>query len=46
MEDLEFLEGARTVDVTGGMAGKLGELLELARKGTPSEIINAGKEYY
>ncbi|HHT19808.1 MAG: isopentenyl phosphate kinase [Euryarchaeota archaeon] len=44
MEDLEFLEGARTVDVTGGMAGKLGELLELARKGTPSEIINAGKK--
>lgn len=44
LEDLEFLEGARTVDVTGGMAGKLGELLKLASKGTPSEIINAGKK--
>ena len=44
LDDLEFLEGARTVDVTGGMAGKLGELLKLASKGTPSEIINAGKE--
>jgi isopentenyl phosphate kinase len=26
------------------MAGKLEELLELASKGTPSEIINAGKK--
>ncbi|MCC7551768.1 MAG: isopentenyl phosphate kinase family protein [Methanobacterium sp.] len=42
MDDLEFLEGARTVDVTGGMAGKLKELLDLAEIGTESEIINAG----
>lgn len=44
MEDLEFLEGARTVDVTGGMAGKLRELLELAEIGTESLIINAGSK--
>lgn len=41
LEDLEFLEGATTVDVTGGMAGKLKELLLLAEKGIESEIINA-----
>jgi len=44
LEDLKFLEGARTVDVTGGMAGKLAELLELADKGIESEIINADCE--
>ncbi|MFA0833843.1 MAG: isopentenyl phosphate kinase [Methanobacterium formicicum] len=44
MEDLKFLEGARTVDVTGGMAGKLTELLELAGKGIESELINVGCE--
>lgn len=44
LEDLEFLEGAQTVDVTGGMAGKLQELLELAKRGIESEIINAGTE--
>ncbi len=44
LEDLEFLEGARTVDVTGGMAGKLAELLRLAESGIESEIINAGTE--
>jgi isopentenyl phosphate kinase len=40
-EDLESLQGARTVDVTGGMTGKLKELLELAEMGIQSEIINA-----
>lgn len=44
LSDLEFLEGARTVDVTGGMAGKLKELLELAGEGIQSEIINADCE--
>ena len=32
------------VDVTGGMKGKLEELLELADRGTESVIFNAGKE--
>jgi isopentenyl phosphate kinase len=41
LEDLESLQGARTVDVTGGMTGKLTELLELAEIGIESEIINA-----
>lgn len=41
LEDLEFLEGARTVDVTGGMAGKLTELIHLTEIGIESEIINA-----
>ena len=41
LEDLEFLEGSRNVDVTGGMAGKLQELLKIANKGIQSEIINA-----
>ncbi|WP_281774320.1 isopentenyl phosphate kinase [Methanobacterium formicicum] len=44
LEDLQFLEGAQTVDVTGGMAGKLAELLELAEKGIESELINVGCE--
>lgn len=44
LEDLKFLEGARTVDVTGGMAGKLSELLELAEKGIESELINVSCE--
>jgi isopentenyl phosphate kinase len=41
LEDLESLQGARTVDVTGGMTGKLKELLELAERGIESKIINA-----
>jgi isopentenyl phosphate kinase len=41
LEDLESLQGARTVDVTGGMTGKLRELLELAERGIESKIINA-----
>lgn len=44
LEDLQFLEGAQTVDVTGGMAGKLAELLELAEEGIESELINVGCE--
>ncbi len=37
-------EGSINVDVTGGMKGKLLELIELAELGVESEIINAGKE--
>ncbi|GAB4310571.1 MAG: isopentenyl phosphate kinase [Methanobacteriaceae archaeon] len=43
LEDLELIEGASAVDVTGGMGGKLKELLILAQKGIESEIINANK---
>ena len=37
------LEGSTHVDVTGGMAQKIQELLELAHCGIPSQVINAGK---
>ena len=36
-------EGSLNVDVTGGMQGKLKELLELAEIGIESEIINASR---
>lgn len=39
--DLELLDNTQNVDVTGGMGGKLEELLELANIGVESEIINA-----
>lgn len=42
-EDL-MAEGSLNVDVTGGMNGKLTELIELAELGVESEIINAGKK--
>jgi isopentenyl phosphate kinase len=42
-EDL-IAEGSLNVDVTGGMNGKLTELIELAELGVESEIINAGKK--
>ncbi|MGB9937880.1 MAG: isopentenyl phosphate kinase [Methanobacterium sp.] len=42
-EDLKT-EGSLNVDVTGGMHGKLQELLELAEMGVQSEIINAERE--
>jgi len=45
LEDLELIEGASAVDVTGGMGGKLKELLILAQKGIESEIINANKPH-
>lgn len=44
-EDL-IAEGSLNVDVTGGMNGKLTELIELAQIGVESEIINAGKENF
>lgn len=46
LEDLELIEGASAVDVTGGMGGKLKELLILAQNGIESEIINANKPNY
>jgi isopentenyl phosphate kinase len=42
--DLESAEGTQTVDVTGGMGGKLSELIELAKIGIESEIINASHD--
>jgi isopentenyl phosphate kinase len=36
-----LLAGSREVDVTGGMAGKVGELLELAVGGTVSYVVSA-----
>ena len=41
IEDLETLEGTTNVDVTGGMVGKIKELLYLADLGIESKIINA-----
>lgn len=43
LDDLEFIEGATTADVTGGMGGKLLELIKLADLGIESEILNAAK---
>jgi isopentenyl phosphate kinase len=40
----EAIGGSTGVDVTGGMKGKLLELLHLADKGTNSIIFNAGKK--
>ena len=40
---IELMSSKETVDVTGGMEGKLRELLELADLGVESEIINANK---
>ena len=44
-EDL-MAEGSLNVDVTGGMSGKLTELIKLAQLGVESEIINAGKKNF
>ncbi|WP_298501694.1 isopentenyl phosphate kinase [uncultured Methanobrevibacter sp.] len=41
LEDLDTLEGTTNVDVTGGMVGKIKELLYLADLGIESMIINA-----
>ena len=41
---LTLTENKNQVDVTGGMAGKIRELLELADEGIESMIINAEKE--
>lgn len=39
----KWLGGSRDVDVTGGMFGKVTELMGLANKGVESQIINASK---
>jgi isopentenyl phosphate kinase len=44
LTELESLDSTTNIDVTGGMIGKLQELLELANLGIESEIINAGQE--
>lgn len=41
IEDLDALEGTTNIDVTGGMVGKIKELLYLADLGIESKIINA-----
>lgn len=44
LDDLDTLEGTTNVDVTGGMVGKIKELLYLADLGIESKIINAEVE--
>ncbi len=44
LEDLDTLEGTTNIDVTGGMIGKIKELLYLADLGIESKIINAEVE--
>lgn len=44
LKDLESLDSTTNIDVTGGMVGKIKELLELAEIGITSEIINAEHE--
>ena len=44
LEDLDAFEGTTNVDVTGGMVGKIKELLFLADLGIESKIINAETE--
>ena len=41
LEDLDTFEGTTNVDVTGGMVGKIKELLYLAELGIESKIVNA-----
>ena len=41
ISDLDILEGTDNIDVTGGMVGKIKELLYLADLGIESKIINA-----
>ena len=41
LDDLDTFEGTTNVDVTGGMVGKIKELLYLADLGIESKIINA-----
>ncbi|MDI9437339.1 MAG: isopentenyl phosphate kinase [Euryarchaeota archaeon] len=44
LDDVDFLEGAHTMDVTGGMGGKVKELLQLAEEEVESQIINLNVE--
>lgn len=43
-QSVDFLEGAHTRDVTGGMGGKVKELLQLAEEEVESQIINLNRE--
>ncbi|MCX9089345.1 MAG: amino acid kinase, partial [Candidatus Methanoperedens sp.] len=38
------IKGSGSTDVTGGMLGKVSELLELANKGISSRIFNASRK--
>lgn len=42
----EHLSGSASTDVTGGMLGKVSELLELAESGLTCEMVNANREGY
>ncbi|WP_178648463.1 isopentenyl phosphate kinase [uncultured Methanobrevibacter sp.] len=44
LDDLDVFEETTNIDVTGGMVGKIKELLELADLGIDSQIINADLE--
>lgn len=44
LDDLEAFEETTNIDVTGGMVGKIRELLDLAELGIDSQIINADLE--
>ena len=44
LEDIDELDSTSNIDVTGGMIGKIIELLKLADLGIESKIINANKE--
>lgn len=43
LEDIEELDTTTNIDVTGGMVGKIKELLELVNIGIESKIINANE---
>lgn len=43
LDDIKELESTTNVDVTGGMIGKVKELLSLADNGVDSEIVNANE---
>ncbi|HEX7575072.1 MAG TPA: isopentenyl phosphate kinase [Candidatus Methanoperedens sp.] len=44
MDLKKSIKGSSSIDVTGGMLGKVSELLELAGKGIDSRIFNASKK--
>ena len=43
IEEIIQVESTTNIDVTGGMVGKVNELLSLAEIGVDSEIINANR---
>lgn len=40
----QIIKGSNSIDVTGGMLGKVSELLELSKKGISSRIFNASRK--